>query len=59
LKNADQNAPTAALKRLTKANRMIEGRAELESANRKIAKAQAIIDECAAVLRDTWGRRTD
>ena len=56
----DHRARADALERLTSANEMIrQGRAELAAANRRIAKAQALIDECTAVIRDTWTRRTE
>jgi hypothetical protein len=54
----DDKARLGALAKLRRAQRMIsEGRNELAAAQTKIKLAQQMIDESAAVLRDTWTRR--
>ncbi len=45
-----------ALAQLKAADELIrEGRKELAAANKKIARAQRLIDESATILRESWG----
>ena len=58
MNDPDSSARTDALTKLKDAQQMIEeGRAELVNAPQKILTAQKLIDESAAVLRETWKRR--
>jgi flagellin-specific chaperone FliS len=56
--NTQNQARSGALAQLKAADELIrEGRQELAAANKKIAKAQRLIDESATILRDSWGAK--